>query len=461
MPELDPVPDLPTEYPAPVEEPPMTEPVLDDLGLLFPIPGVLPMRAEPVQYGRTFDPFDLFDPFDPLEESVHHSEKNEAHPAEQSQDFCTRPVSSEITIPLIDPFCNADTFQSPWPVNIFPPLESTVEEEENSIKSSPELSGEGDRFTASSLSLENSDQRQEICTSSVHKRQALCPPKMFDQPSSEMFDADVVAQDMHQDRSIWTGVLNAFPINEIFDVEQDQSSFNQRVQPRTASQVSPGKLNVLDVEPPTLMGSLSPSSTAQIQISLTPPPSDFPSYLIVPPDPDTTRSQEKEIHCVHCSAITSDVFKCHDGSFRCSRCETYHRRHGIERPQVLIEGERKRLPRECINCTTTTSRQWRCDEDGSVLCSECGNYLTRTGRPRPFELALKYLAKKNALESRIRKPRKTIRFKKADRVCSNCQTCDSSYWRAGPDLCCLCNACWSYCHRTKKARPRRLWPKER
>lgn len=172
----------------------------------------------------------------------------------------------------------------------------------------------------------------------------------------------------------------------------------------------------------------------------------------------TTEKHLEAIHiCSNCKIGGLDVFARGDCKLRCLRCHIYNRRHGVERPELMIQNEPTKNVKQCFNCGSTICRQWRRDVDKNTVCSLCNNYYRRTGKKRPMLLAWAYRGTSNEKMARIQKPRKLIRFKRGERICSNCSTKRAKTWRAGEENCCLCSPCWSYWYRTKKNRPKHLW----
>ena len=53
----------------------------------------------------------------------------------------------------------------------------------------------------------------------------------------------------------------------------------------------------------------------------------------------------------------------------------------------------------CKKCTTSTTRLWRRDEMGSVLCNACGLFLKLHGTPRPISLKTDVIKSRNRVKT--------------------------------------------------------------
>ncbi|CAG2172950.1 unnamed protein product [Oppiella nova] len=95
------------------------------------------------------------------------------------------------------------------------------------------------------------------------------------------------------------------------------------------------------------------------------------------------------------------------------------------------------LMRECVNCSTQKTSQWRTNGSGHYLCNACGLYKKYNGEDRP-PASLVVSRKKNC---------------SAPKQCSNCGTLTSSMWRRTANKEVACNACGLYYKLYGKYRP--------
>ncbi|KAJ6217937.1 hypothetical protein RDWZM_009094 [Blomia tropicalis] len=97
-----------------------------------------------------------------------------------------------------------------------------------------------------------------------------------------------------------------------------------------------------------------------------------------------------------------------------------------------------KLERECVNCGTTNTSQWRTNGSGHYLCNACGLYKKYNGEDRP--------------PASIQQPRKRT-VKTRDVQCTNCGVNKSSEWRRNVRGEIVCNACGLYYKLHNRDRP--------
>lgn len=130
--------------------------------------------------------------------------------------------------------------------------------------------------------------------------------------------------------------------------------------------------------------------------------------------------------CQHCGL---DLVHAND---RCETCYAYFRKHGMERPFILIERamERRTRPKWCVNCGDT--RIFRLGR-----CNACCKYLRLNHKERP-----KYLWNTDACCLTCGYPKRAMKCNRQGR---------KQFIRG------RCVTCYDYKRRYSKDRPRYLW----
>lgn len=448
------------------EQPPVGASITtEDMELVPPFSENL-LLWPPAQDAEAARQFDSFQPY------ITHDSESSVLCSSPIQISRTRSIPPAFDKPLSASKSSEEKFRLPFQVSSFLPTMVGTEPEEYTTESCLVMS-KGDLFSKFLRFTDGFDVPNEICPSFLPPLHESCHPDSYDMDVGGGSRGNPVLQDLPMDlprnlhpyfpkdlrldQIFWTGVHNEISMMGELDVNFDHRISNH---PPIASPESLESLAHFELKEgvylPTVR-SQSHSEGTEIHMKLTSPQRPIRTSSKATEKMNYGDSQYTELKCGNCCAVSTDVFRRSDDVIRCERCATYHRRHHFERPDSVIAKEPKHIPRECVNCSTTTSRQWRRGHDHGFLCSECDNYQRRTGRPRPLHLAMKYLAKKDIIGSRRRKPRRTHRFKKKDRFCTNCQARESRGWYGGSDGGCICAPCWLFWYRTKKDRPRRLW----